>query len=188
MKIAPQTLPNVAAARQLLPPTPPATPPRNERAEAAKTNPADVRAMPPVLPALSSETNWRLTQMMQADDVTAEHTGKSPAQAARALIDERPDLADQPFGHVVSMLARGQTVPAAASPPPAEEAADVVPALPQTLEANQAPDEPSSEVSLAALEPDDGLDENSPDLMALVMQTDLAALRETDLTELLHQA
>lgn len=191
MKIAPQTLPNVAAARQLLPPTPPVTPPRNERAEAAKTNPADVRATPPVLSTLSSETNWRLTQMMQADDVAAEHAGKSPAQAARALIDERPDLADRPFGRVVSMLARGQTVPAATSAPPAEETADVVPAPPQAPEANEAAGDlegSPSDLPPPAITAEAGPDENNPDLMALVMQADLAALTETHLTELLDQA
>ena len=40
-------------------------------------------------------------------------------------------------------------------------------------------------MSLAALEPDDGLDESGPDLTALVTQTDFAVLTETDLTELL---
>jgi hypothetical protein len=35
----------------------------------------------------------------------------SPARAARELLDTRSDLADQPFGRLVSAFARGQTVP-----------------------------------------------------------------------------
>jgi len=34
-----------------------------------------------------------------------------PAQAARALIDQRPELGDQSFGELVSNIARGDTAP-----------------------------------------------------------------------------
>ena len=38
-----------------------------------------------------------------------------PAKAARDLLDTRPDLSNQPFGQLVSALARGQTIPPQAS-------------------------------------------------------------------------
>jgi hypothetical protein len=34
-----------------------------------------------------------------------------PAKAARELLETRPDLSNQPFGQLVSALARGQTIP-----------------------------------------------------------------------------
>lgn len=37
-------------------------------------------------------------------------SGETPAARARALIAENPDLADRPFGHIVSALARGLEV------------------------------------------------------------------------------
>lgn len=46
-----------------------------------------------------------------------------PAQAARAALEGRPDLAGRPFGAIVSLLARHQELPAAEEPaptPPAE--------------------------------------------------------------------
>jgi hypothetical protein len=59
-----------------------------------------------------------------ASHVEGEHV--PPAQAARAALEGRPDLAGRPFGAVVSLLARHQELPAAEEPaptPPAEEIA-----------------------------------------------------------------
>jgi hypothetical protein len=36
----------------------------------------------------------------------------SPAKSARALLETRPDLAEQPFGKLVEMFAKGETIPA----------------------------------------------------------------------------
>jgi len=52
-----------------------------------------------------------------------------PAQAARAALADRPDLAGKPFGQIVSLFARGLDLPAAEvagpeapeTPPTAEE-------------------------------------------------------------------
>jgi len=39
----------------------------------------------------------------------------SPAQAARKALEDRPDLTDDPFGHLVSLIARGQPLPSSQS-------------------------------------------------------------------------
>lgn len=120
VKISPQTLPNVTVSRQNLPEEL-ATAPRNQKAEAVKADPSSVRANPPVFSTLSPETNWSLVEATQREPSSSEHAGKSTAHAARALIEERPDLAGLPFGKVVSMLARGLTPPAGSTPPAADE-------------------------------------------------------------------
>jgi hypothetical protein len=51
-----------------------------------------------------------------ASHVEGEHA--PPAQAARAALEGRPDLAGRPFGAIVSLLARHQELPAAAGDPP----------------------------------------------------------------------
>jgi hypothetical protein len=48
-----------------------------------------------------------------------------PAQAARDLLQTRDDLGEQPFGKLVSLFARGQTVP----PSPTEQNTTVDPNL-----------------------------------------------------------
>ena len=52
-------------------------------------------------------------------------TGLNPAKAARAALVDRPDLAGKPFGHLVSLFARGLPLPAAeiVEPPSTETAA-----------------------------------------------------------------
>jgi hypothetical protein len=49
----------------------------------------------------------------------------SPAQEARAAREGRPDLAGRPFGAIVSLLARGQDLPAAREPAPVAPAGEV---------------------------------------------------------------
>ena len=44
-------------------------------------------------------------------------THEPPAKAARAALKDRPDLADQPFGRLVSLFARGEPLPAAKTQP-----------------------------------------------------------------------
>jgi len=47
----------------------------------------------------------------------ASHAHNSPAKAARELLQKRPDLANQPFGQIVSKLARGEEIAAPAIAP-----------------------------------------------------------------------
>jgi hypothetical protein len=61
---------------------------------------------------------------------TLSHAHHSPAKAARELLQSRPDLAEQPFGQLVSKLARGEEIAPAPTTPdtaePPEQAIDVV--------------------------------------------------------------
>jgi hypothetical protein len=41
---------------------------------------------------------------------SAPHTNLSPAKSARALLETRPDLAEKPFGKLVAMFAKGETI------------------------------------------------------------------------------
>ena len=53
------------------------------------------------------------------------HAHHSPAKMARELLESRPNLADQPFGRIVSKLARGEEVAPLSQQPdtlPPEEA------------------------------------------------------------------
>jgi hypothetical protein len=64
-----------------------------------------------------------------ASHLDADHV--PPAQAARAALEDRPDLAERPFGAIVSLLARHEELPAAATDPapePVEETNGEVPA------------------------------------------------------------
>ena len=59
------------------------------------------------------------------------HAHNSPAKAARELLKSRPDLANQPFGQIVSKLARGEEIAAPEStttdtPPPAPPQIEVL--------------------------------------------------------------
>ena len=50
----------------------------------------------------------------------------NPAKAARAALVDRPDLAGKPFGHLVSLFARGLPLPAAEIvEPPSTETAEM---------------------------------------------------------------
>lgn len=42
---------------------------------------------------------------------------QSPAKAARSALEDRQDLQDHPFGRLVSLIARGQPLPASQSSP-----------------------------------------------------------------------
>ena len=57
-----------------------------------------------------------------ASHVAGEHV--PPAQAARAALEGRPDLAGRPFGAIVSLLARHQDLPPAEEPAPEAPAED----------------------------------------------------------------
>ena len=46
-----------------------------------------------------------------------------PAKAARAALATQPDLADQPFGRLVSLFAKGEPLPSAVPTEPAAPAA-----------------------------------------------------------------
>jgi hypothetical protein len=74
---------------------------------------------------------------MKITTTTVPHTHHSPAKAARELLASRADLAGQPFGQIVSKLARGEEIAPATPPtdpvaPPTGDspATDDIPALP----------------------------------------------------------
>ena len=50
-----------------------------------------------------------------------------PAKAARAALESRPDLADQPFGRLVSLFARGEPLPSVVPTEPTVPEAPVAP-------------------------------------------------------------
>jgi hypothetical protein len=50
---------------------------------------------------------------IQPNAVTNQNQKQPPAQAARDLLQSRTDLADEPFGKLVSLFARGQPIPSA---------------------------------------------------------------------------
>ena len=61
--------------------------------------------------------------------LTSEQTGEieralNPAKSARAALIDRPDLAGKPFGHLVSLFARGLPLPAAENVEPVEPVAE----------------------------------------------------------------
>jgi hypothetical protein len=51
------------------------------------------------------------TTSIPANTVTSQHHQQPPAQAARDLLESRANLANEPFGELVSLFARGQDVP-----------------------------------------------------------------------------
>jgi hypothetical protein len=90
---------------------------------------------------LSNASKWQLTtstQQVEPAETSVAHT--SPAQRARAALQNDPSLRELPFGAVVSAIARGEPLPSsgALSPAqPAEEPSDVpaeTPAEPTAVE------------------------------------------------------
>lgn len=74
----------------------------------------------PSLPPLTSETQAHVaaaTQETAPERKYARHV--PPSQQARAAILANPALADQPFGQIVSRIARGEPLLASDSLPPA---------------------------------------------------------------------
>ena len=64
----------------------------------------------------------RHTVTQTAEQAGNAKNGLNPAKAARAALVDRPDLAGKPFGHLVSLFARGLPLPAAEIvAPPATE-------------------------------------------------------------------
>ena len=57
------------------------------------------------------------TTSIPANAVTNQAHKQPPAQAARDLLESRSDLANEPFGQLVSLFARGQDVPPAPTGP-----------------------------------------------------------------------
>jgi hypothetical protein len=76
------------------------------------------------LPSTAASFSHRGTKSQRGDaELFADQLdGKRtpPAQAARAALEERPDLAGRPFGAIVSLLARNRELPAPADATPAE--------------------------------------------------------------------
>ena len=61
-----------------------------------------------------------VTQPQSTEQTGNAKHGFNPAKAARAALVERPDLAGKPFGHLVSLFARGLPLPAAEIVEPVE--------------------------------------------------------------------
>ena len=88
------------------------------------------------LEAQSHRSDMASTKSKHFDETFASKT--PPAQAARALIETRSDLANVPFGSIVSLLARHEAVPAA------PEVSEVPTAeTPDTTDSVAGPDVPS---------------------------------------------
>ena len=58
----------------------------------------------------------------QASDI---ERAMNPAKSARAALIDRPDLAGKPFGHLVSLFARGLPLPPAENADPVEPAPEI---------------------------------------------------------------
>ncbi len=75
---------------------------------------------------------------ISATSTAGPHAHHSVAQAARELLQSRPDLANQPFGQIVSKLARGEEIPSPAgassqsATPPADTQTATTPTDTQT--------------------------------------------------------
>jgi hypothetical protein len=99
------------------------------------------------LPSTAASSSHRGTKSQHGDaELFADQLdGKltPPAQAARAALEERPDLASRPFGAIVSLLARSQELPAPVDATPAEPAAPDDSVTPSET-AGDAPDQGSS--------------------------------------------
>src|SRR6187455_2995133 len=52
-----------------------------------------------------------VTKTQPSDQTGAIEHALNPAKAARAALIDRPDLAGKPFGHLVSLFARGLPLP-----------------------------------------------------------------------------
>ncbi len=98
---------------------------------------ANAHALPPVVTGSAPSAHARPSTMAaekakasfasELGDATGDHL--PPSRAARAALIERPDLADRPFGSIVSLFARGEELPLAEAEqpePPAEPEADPV--------------------------------------------------------------
>ena len=55
------------------------------------------------------------TTSVKPNAVTNQDHNQPPAKAALALLATRTDMADEPFGKLVSLFARGQDIPSAPS-------------------------------------------------------------------------
>jgi len=75
-------------------------------------------AQKPLHNARGSATGQQSGDTSFAKHLDVDHV--PPAQAARAALENRSDLADRPFGAIVSLFARHEELPAPADVPPAE--------------------------------------------------------------------
>ena len=84
-------------------------------------------ALAPVAPISSPPTLSPGTLGAAIEAQSPGRSGETPAARARALIAEHPELAEQPFGQIVSRLARGLEIPLPADEP--EQAEEPAPAV-----------------------------------------------------------
>ena len=84
--------------------------------------------------AVHSQANFHrhnVAQTQPSDQTGDNKQVTNPAKSARAALIDRPDLAGKPFGHLVSLFARGL-------PLPASENADQAPSETETAETEPA--------------------------------------------------
>ena len=65
-----------------------------------------------------------VTQTQPSEQTNNAKRAMNPAQAARAALIDRPDLAGKPFGHLVSLFARGLPLPVSEIAEPAEPSSE----------------------------------------------------------------
>jgi hypothetical protein len=67
--------------------------------------------------SVHSQANFhRPTQTQPPEQTDDTKRAMNPAKAARAALVDRPDLAGKPFGHLVSLFARGLPLPVSEIP------------------------------------------------------------------------
>ena len=93
------------------------------------------------VPSQASFHRHNVTQTQSADQAGNAKHGLNPAKAARAALAERPDLAGKPFGHLVSLFARGLPLPAAEIVEPVEPVTETTETPSVTPETTETPSE-----------------------------------------------
>lgn len=113
----------------------------------------NANALPPVAmngapstharPSATAAERAKVSFASELTDVGSGHV--PPARAARAAVEGRPDLADRPFGSIVSLFARGLDLPpleVKQPEPPAEPETDPAPTA-----SEESDDAPSTDVA-----------------------------------------
>lgn len=172
MKIAAQhvpLLPQAAAAKAaektaLTRPAAPQEAPRGTAAAAAH-NPVMPKPLlsPAALSVLTAAQEETAAQPETPAETPAASHGKSadtPAARARAAIAADPSLAGQPFGKIVSMMARGLDLPAPPAPEPELVSEPVTEPVPDADPVPEAEETPPAELPAPVIDASlDGLDD-----------------------------
>ena len=77
--------------------------------------------------AVHSQANFHrqnVTQTQPSEQAGETERALNPAKSARAALIDRPDLAGKPFGHLVSLFARGLPLPPTENVDPVEPSSE----------------------------------------------------------------